>query len=180
MYSVKVPHKNFRQLVRNPEVFFDLTVHEFLKLLVEFKQIFEWQERVSKRDPNEETPTEEVMEFYTTFENIILAAWGELDDSGDHFRKGGVYDYRESSTHHAAMLMFLKDQEELNKMLNSLIPEGLQDLINATEENLARLAAQAKAGGDQMPAGLEDEVARIQRELDAAKARASGESGEQV
>ena len=171
MYTTKVPHKNYRGLTRNPEVTFDLSTHEFLKLLVEFKAIFDWQDRVSKRDPNEETPTEEVIDFYTTFETIILAAWGELDESGDHFRKGGVYDYRESSTHQEAMLMFLKDQEALNKMLEALMPKGLEDLMKATEDNLAKLAAQAKEGGDKMPVGLESEIERIRRELAEAEAR---------
>lgn len=172
MYTVKVPHKNYKGKPRNPEISFDLSVHEFLKLLVEFKRIFEWQEEVAKRDGTEETPTEEVVDFYTNFEEIILAAWGEMDDEGDHFRKGGVYDYRESSTHQEAMLMFLKDQQALNEMLQSLMPSGLEDLVKATEENLAALAKQAKAGGDKMPAGLESEVERIRRELAEAEARA--------
>jgi hypothetical protein len=176
MFTTTVPHKNHKGKPRNPEVSFDLSVHEFLKLLVEFKKIFEWQEAVSKRDGQEETPTEEVVDFYTNFEEIVLAAWGEMDAEGDHFRKGGVFDYRESSTHHAAMLMFLKDQEKLNKMLESLMPDGLEDLIKSTEENLAALAQKAKDSGDKMPAGLESEVERIKRDLAEAEARAAQSS----
>lgn len=174
MYTVKVPHKNYRGRPRNPEVSFDLSVHEFLKLLVEFKAVFDWQDEVSKRDPNMETPTEEVVEFYTNFEEIILAAWGEMDEDGDHFRKGGVYDYRESSTHQEAMLLFLKDQKALNEMLQALLPKGLEDLMKATEENLAALAQQAKESGDKLPPQLESEVERIRRELAEAEAREAG------
>ena len=175
MFSTTVPHKNYRGHTRTPTVTFDLSTHEFLKLLVEFKAIFDWQDRVAKRNPEEETPTEEVIEFYTTFEEIILASWGELDESGDHFRKGGVYDYRESSTHQEVMVMFLKDQDKLNKFLEKLMPEGLQDLMKATEANLAKLSEQAKAGGDKIPAGLENEVDRIRRELAEAEARSSAQ-----
>ena len=151
----------------------NLTTHEFLKLLVEFKAMFDWQDRLSNADPTAETPTEEVIEFYTNFEEIILEAWGELDETGDHFRKGGKYDYRESSTHHECMLMYLKDQAELNKMLESLMPEGLQDLIKTTEDNLEALAKQAKENDKVTPAML-SKIEQARAELAQAEAEAAG------
>lgn len=167
MYTKMVPHKNFAGKPRNQEVQFNLTEHEVLKLLVEFKAIFEWQEKVSKADPEAETPTEEVMEFYTNFETILLAAWGELSEDGDHFRKGGVYEFRESSLFHAAMKMFLEDVSEVNKLIDGLMPKGLQDLVKSVDKNVAELAK------NEDPAS-QAEVERLRRQLEAAEARSRG------
>ena len=168
MYEKVIEHKNFRGLQRAQPVQFNLTEHEVLKLLVEFKEIFAWQVRVGKRDPDAETDTGEVIEFYNNFEAILLAAWGELDESGDHFRKGGVYDFKESSVFHAAMALFLKDQGEANRLIDGLMPKGLKDLVQNTDANLAELAEKAKS--DPSGAASADVIARLQRELEAAKA----------
>jgi hypothetical protein len=170
MYTKVIPHKNFRGKTRNQEVNFNLTTHEVLKLLVEFKSIFDWQEAVEKRDPEAEPPTEEVIEFYTNFEEILLSAWGELDESGDHFFKGGRYEFKESSVFHAAMDLFLKDPSEVTKLVDGLMPEGLQDLVKASEANLAALAEQAKKDGDTMSPGLKRTVEDLERELAEARA----------
>lgn len=167
MYTKMIPFKNFRDKPRNKEVQFNLTVHETLKLLVEFQAIFKWQEELEKRDPEAETDTAEVIEFYNNFEDIILAAWGEMDESGDHFRKGGVYDFRESALFHHTMELFLKDQAELNRFLNAIMPEGLQDVVKAADANLAELA---KNGDNE---AVNAEVARLQAELRAAQAQGS-------
>lgn len=175
MYTKIVPHKNFRGKVRNQEVNFNLTEHEVLKLLVEFKAIFDWQEQVENRDPDAETPTEEVLEFYNNFEEILLAAWGELDESGDHFHKGGRYEFRESSVFHAAMKMFLEDQNEVNELINGLMPDGLKDLVKAADGRLAELASKSEDGND--PA-LQSEVAQLRAQLEAERARNSNSSSE--
>lgn len=170
MYTKTIPHKNFRGKPRNQEVQFNLTEHEVLKLLVEFKTIFDWQERIAARDKDAETPTEEVMEFYNNFEEILLTAWGELDESGDHFHKGGRYEFRESSVFHAAMKLFLEDQHEANLLINGLMPEGLQDLVKAADSNLAALAKESGEGS----AAVDAEVARLRAQL--AQAERSNES----
>lgn len=173
MYTKSIPHKNFRGLVRNQEVNFNLTEHEVLKLLVEFQAIFEWQERLEKRDPTAETDTAEVIEFYNNFEEILLSAWGELDASGDHFRKSGRYEFAESSVFHAAMKMFLSDQEEANKLLDGLMPtEGFKDIVKNADVNLAEIA---KNSEENSPA-LNAEIARLQAQLAAAQSATSTES----
>lgn len=170
MYTKVIPHKNFRGKVRNQEVNFNLTEHEVLKLLVEFKAIFDWQEQVEARDPDAETPTEEVLEFYNNFEEILLAAWGELDESGDHFHKGGRYEFRESSVFHAAMKMFLEDLNEVNELINGLMPEGLKDLVKAADGRLAELANKSEDGKDPV---LQSEVEQLRAQLEAERARNS-------
>lgn len=169
MYTKVIPHKNFRGKPRNQEVNFNLTEHEVLKLLVEFKAIFDWQEAVEKRDPDADVPSEEVIEFYTNFEEILLTAWGELDESGDHFFKGGRYEFRESSLFHAAMNMFLKEPAEVTKLIDGLMPEGLQDLVKASETNIAALAEQAKNDGDTMSPAMQKTVADLERQLEEAR-----------
>lgn len=170
MYIKNIPHKNFKDQVRNQEVQFNLTEHEVLKLLVEFKEIFDWQERLKGRDPDAETDTAEVIEFYNNFETILLAAWGELDESGDHFKKGGVYEFRESSVFHAAMKLFLEDQAEANRLIDGLMPKGLKDLVQKADGNLAELAEKAK--NDESGSGTAEMIARLQRELEEARAKA--------
>jgi hypothetical protein len=162
MYTKMIPHKNFRDKPRNQEVQFNLTEHEVLKLLVEFKAIFDWQERLEAKDPDAETDTAEVIEFYNNFEDILLAAWGELDESGDHFKKGGVYEFRESSVFHAAMKLFLEDQAEANKLIDGLMPAGLKDLVKAADPNLAELAKGAESSNN--PALLA-EVERLRAQV---------------
>lgn len=168
MYSKVIEHENFKGLKRFQEVQFNLTEHEVLKLLVEFKEIFDWQERLKGRNPEEETDTVEVIAFYNNFEAILLAAWGELDADGDHFRKGGVYDFRESSVFHAGMALFLKDQAESNRLIDGLMPSGLKDLVQSTDANLAELAEQAKNSDN----GNAELIARLQADLAAAKTTA--------
>jgi hypothetical protein len=97
MYTKSVPHKNFLGKPRTQTVNFNLTTHEFFKLLVEFKAIFDWQERLRDADPDEVTDTAEVIAYYTNFEEILLAAYGVPDESGDHFHKAGRYDFAEST-----------------------------------------------------------------------------------
>jgi hypothetical protein len=174
MYTKVIPHKNFKGKPRNQEVQFNLTEHEVLKLLVEFKEIFDWQEQVSKRDPEGEIDTAEVIDFYNNFEAILLAAWGELDESGDHFKKGGVYEFKESSVFHAAMKLFLEDQAEANRLIDGLMPKGLQDMVKKAGGNLEELAEKAK--NDETGAGSADLIARLMRERDEALAKLPADS----
>lgn len=142
MYRKIVPHKNFTGVIRNnQEVQFNLTTHEFFKLLVEFKAIFDWMEGLSTRDPDGVTDTREVIEYYDNLEQIILAAWGELDETGDHFRKAGRFEFAESSLFHATMEMLVADPNEAEKMINGLMPEGLADLIKKLDANAVALIA---------------------------------------
>lgn len=175
MYIKVIPHSNFKGLHREQEVQFNLTEHEVLKLLVEFKEIFDWQERLEKRDPDGELDTVEVIDFYNNFETILLAAWGEVDENGDHFRKGGMYDFRESSVFHAGMKLFLEDQAEANRLIDGLMPKGLKDLVQKAEVNLQELADKAKNSedGSASSAAL---VASLQAQLAAAQAKGEVDS----
>ena len=163
MYTKVIPHKNFKDQVRNQTVHFNLTEHEFFKLLVEFKAIFDWQDRLSKMDDPDGVPdTAEVIHYYTNLEEILLSAWGELDESGDHFRKAGRYEFAESSLFHAAMKMFVEDPAEANKLVEGLMPPGLKDMLEKMDANTI-----AAISNPETPEDLRKEIERL-RALEAS------------
>lgn len=164
MYTKTIPHKNFRDKPRNQEVNFNLTEHEVLKLLVEFQAIFDWQDKLKKQDDDRPTDTEEVIEFYNNFEEVLLTAWGELSENGDHFRKGGRYDFAESSLFHATMKHFLQNPSEVNELLDGLMPKDMQDIVKAADANLAALAKK-----DGLEPSEKAELERLRAELSAAQ-----------
>lgn len=139
MYTKSIPHTNFRGKPRTQDVSFNLTEHEVFKLLVEFQAIFEWQKTIDTAEERE-LDTLEVIRFYNNLEEILLSAYGELDESGDHFHKSGRYEFAESSKFHACMKMFVEDPSEANKLIDGLMPKGLQEMVKKADQNLAALA----------------------------------------
>lgn len=140
MYSKKVAYKDFRDNPRNEVVHFNLTEREVFKLMVEFKAIFEWQETIKDR-AEEETPTEEVVEFYNNFEEILLAAYGVPSADGRYFDKSDRYKFEESALFNAAMLEFVQDPSETSKLIDGLMPKGLQEVVKNADDNLAQMAS---------------------------------------
>jgi hypothetical protein len=115
MYTKQIPHKNFLGKVRNQTVHFNLTTHEFFKLLVEFKAIFDWQDRLEKEnDPDAVTDTREIVAYYNNFEEILLSA---------------------------CMEMFVQDPEETSKLVEAMVPEGLAELIKKLDANAVAMIA---------------------------------------
>lgn len=154
MYIKKIEFLDFFGKKREQEVHFNLTSHEVFKLLVEFQAIFEWTEKMKDRDPDGVTDTAEVLEFYNNVEDIILAAWGQPDPDGLHFRKGGVYDFKESALFHKCMQLFVEDPAEANKLVDGLMPKDLQEIVKRADANLAELAKSGDAP-DELQARLD-------------------------
>jgi hypothetical protein len=168
MYTKQIPHKNFLGKVRNQTVHFNLTTHEFFKLLVEFKAIFDWQDRLEKEnDPDAVTDTREIVAYYNNFEEILLSAYGEPDESGDHFRKAGRYDFAESSLFHACMEMFVQDPEETSKLVEAMVPEGLAELIKKLDANAVAMIA-----NEETPEAMKRELERLRAQEAAREAQA--------
>lgn len=145
MYIKKIEFNDFFGKKREQEVHFNLTSHEVFKLLVEFQAIFEWTEKMKDRDPDGKTDTAEVIEFYNNVEEIILAAWGQPDPDGLHFRKGGVYDFKESALFHKCMQLFVEDPKQANELVDGLMPKDLQEIVKRADANLAELAKSGEA-----------------------------------
>ena len=116
MYTKKIPFKDFKGNPRTIEVNYNLTETEVIKLFREFQAVFEWRE--SLRGEERILTSEEVADFYTSFEEILLSAYGEPSDDGLYFRKGNRFDFEESALHNAAMVMFLTEPAETMKLVD--------------------------------------------------------------
>lgn len=163
MYTKTIPYKDFKDNARNETVHFNLTEREVFKLLVEFKTVFEWHESI--KGPERTLESEEVVEFYSAFEDILLAAWGVPSDDGKHFRKGGRYDFEESALFNACMVFFVEDPRETNKMLEDLMPSGLEEMIKKADENTLRAISETK--DEDVRAELERLRAQVNRQESA-------------
>lgn len=145
MYTKLVEFNDFFGKKRKQEVHFNLTSHEVFKLLPEFQALFAWTEKVGIQDPDSATETSEVIEFYNYVEEILLAAWGVPDADGLHFRKGGVYDFKESAQFHELMAQFVANPGEANRLVDGLMPKDLQEIVKTADANLAELAKSGEA-----------------------------------
>lgn len=165
MYSKLAEFDDFFGKKRKQEVHFNLTTHEVFKLLVEFQAIFAWTEKMENADPDGVTDTSEVIEFYNYIEQILLEAWGVPDADGLHFRKGGVYDFKESALFHSCMETFVSNPSEAQKLVDGLMPKNLQEVVKTADANLAALAKSGEAP-DVLQAKIDQLLAeKAEREL---------------
>lgn len=142
MYTKVIPFKDFKGKPRNETVHFNLSEREVFKLLPELKGMFEWLDS-NREQEQRDLGVEEVRDFYTNFEAIMLEAWGELSEDGLYFRKSARYDFEESALFNATMFMFVKEPEQTVKLLEGIIPEGLADMVkNATPDQLTAVSGQ--------------------------------------
>jgi hypothetical protein len=128
-------------------------------MLPELQAIFEWIESNKEGDPRM-LDVNEVRDFYTSFEGVLLSAWGEMSEDGLHFRKGGKYEFEESALFNACMLKFVTDPNEAVKLLEGLLPKELFDMVkNADADTLA------KATGEKVDA-QQAEIDRLRKEIE--------------
>jgi hypothetical protein len=145
---------------RNIKVSFNLDAREVFKMLPELKSVFEWLESNKKADPRD-LSVEEVSAFYTSFEGILLEAWGEMSEDGLHFRKGGKYEFEESALFNACMVMFVTKPEETAKLLDGILPPEMFELVKNADDTQIAAATDAKVNAQ------EAEIARLRAELEA-------------
>lgn len=157
MYTKQIPFKDFLGNPRNETVHFNLTETEVFKLLVEFKAIFEWRD--SLKGDVRELETEQVVEFYNSFENILLEAYGVPSPDGMYFRKGGRYDFEESALFNACMVEFVTNPEETTKLVDGLMPKDMENLVRKADDSLAEAA---KNSSDEQ---LKAELNRLRAQL---------------
>lgn len=135
MYTVKVPYKNYKKQPQNKEVTFNLEVHEIAGLFVEFKAVSDWLESNKSGEVRILDP-QEVVTFYGAIKTIMLEAWGQLSEDGEHFRKSGRYDFEESKLFAACMDLFITDPSEAVKLFDGLLPENMVAMVEKTSSNL--------------------------------------------
>lgn len=131
----KIPYKNYKQEPKNGRITLNLDEREVFKLLVQFKRMMDWIEGLDQSRVME-LPTEEVVAFYDDLETVLLASWGEMSADGEHFRKSGRYEFEESALFNAVMLMFVTDTVEAQKMINDLLPKGMEERVKTAQDNL--------------------------------------------
>ena len=164
MYTKQIPFKDFFDKPHNEPVYFNLTEREVLKLLGEFQTVFKWRE--SLQGPKRELSTEEVVEFYTAFEEILLSAYGKPSDDGLHFRKAGRYEFEESALFNACMIMFVTEPAETGKLIDGIMPKDMEELARKADANLAKAAAES---GDE---DLKKEIEQLRAQLKQQEAPA--------
>lgn len=162
MYTKKVPFKDFNGTPRNQEVHFNLTEREFFKLLGEFQTVFEWRDSL-KKGPERELATEEVVGFYNAFEEILLSAWGVPSEDGLYFRKTGRYDFEESALFSACMVEFVTNPEETGRLIEGIMPKGLDGIVEKADQNLIEMGKNSK------DEDLKAEIERLRAQLDGKK-----------
>ena len=164
MYTLKVPFKDYRGLKRTQEVSFNLDAREVFKMLPQLKSVFEWLESNETTEPRNLT-TEEVTEFYNDFEEILLAAWGEMSEDGLYFKKAGKYEFEESALFNACMVMFVTEPEKTGKLINGIMPPELFEMVQKADSSDISAVAEANASSQAL------EIEKLRAQLAAKDAQ---------
>ena len=164
-YSLRVPYKNFKGDPRTATVHFNLTEREIFKLQSEFNMMFTWRDEL-QGDPRDLDP-QEVIPYFTAFEEVLLTAWGEPSGDGEHFRKGGRYDFEESALFNATLMMFVKDPALVVKFLEEIVPKDIEETLKQQAENIKKLedANPEAASGGQSSAEMQAEIERLRAQI---------------
>lgn len=167
MYSVDVPYKNLFNKPRNGTVYLNLYEREVFKLLLELKTLFDWIAQREKADPNAEVDTLEVVEFYNNFEEVVLSAYGKPVNDGEGFDKSGRYDFENSALFNGLMIMCLKDPSQTGKLLAGIMPEGLEEIVKAVDDNTAAALKSADT-----PEEIKAQIEKLRAQLPATESSA--------
>lgn len=159
MYEQVIPFKDYKNNPRNMKVQLNLDEREIFKLFPEFQRVLSWRDSLMGEDIRELSP-EEVRDFYNDLEEILLAAWGELSEDGLNFVKTDKYKFESSALFNALMVMFVTDQAAANKMIDALLPKGLQDLITKQKDNLEKAASNPET-----PEAIQARIRELQAQL---------------
>lgn len=159
MYTKQIPFKDFFDKPKNATVHFNLTETEVFKLLREFQLVFNWRESMAGQELRE-LDTGEVIEFYTAFEEILLSAYGTPSADGLYFDKTDRYKFESSALFAATMVMFVTEPEETGKLIDGIMPKGLEDMVKKADANLAELAKKEGTSTD-----VQRQIAELQAKL---------------
>lgn len=147
MYAKSIPYTNFNGKPGNRTVHFNLTAPQVFKLVKEFNLIFRWRD--SLEGPERNLDTDEVLDFYNAFEEILLSAYGIPSQDGESFDHADRYEFEKTALFAAAMMYFLQDPDEANKLIDGLMPKDLQAAVEKAGENLDKVIENPKTPDDQ-------------------------------
>lgn len=165
MYKLTVPFKDYNNKPRNMPVSFNLDAREVFRMLPELKAVFDWLDSNKESDPRDLT-VEEVRDFYTSFENILLEAYGEMSEDGLHFRKGAKFEFEESALFNACMVKFVTEPQETVKLLEGILPQDLFDMVKNADAGQLAEATAAKVSEQ------EAEIAKLRAQLGSGTGQA--------
>lgn len=174
MYTKQVPFKDFRDNPRNQTVSFNLTESEVFELIPEFQRVFKWRESIDVPEIIELDP-EEVRDFYKDFKEILLTAYGVPSDDGQHFRKSGRYEFEESALFNACMMLFVTEPEETGKLIDGIMPKGMEDLVKKADANLAKLEKSPDTEDK-----LRREIAELRQQVESSNTSTNGDTQPQA
>lgn len=164
MYEQTIQYKNYLGKLKNGTAYFNLDAREVMGMLPQLMTVFQWLDS-NKDEPGDEPrslTTQEVSEFYTDLEELLLQGWGEMSEDGELFRKSGKYDFQESALFNGVMMHFLFKPEEGIKLLEGMLPTEFFEQLKAM--NPEQMAAAVEGRADD-----KGEIARLKAELAAAK-----------
>lgn len=165
MYTKMVPFKDYNGKPRNMEVNFLLETRDVYKILKELNGIFEWRD--SLEGEVRELSTEEVTEFFNNFETVLLAAWGKPSEDGLEFDRVERYRFEQSKLFSACMDMFLSDIGEVSKMLQEIMPKGMEDMVRKQAASLEKMQSELKP--DASPEDrekIEKQIAELRKQIE--------------
>lgn len=162
MYTKSVPFKDLNKKPRNVTLTFHLFEREVFKLLVELKYLIDWAERAQREDLRTLDPAE-VVELYNNFEEVVLSAYGTPIDDGQGFDHDGRFAFEKTAAFNAFMVMCVKDPSEVGKFVQAILPEGMEDLVKAADENMLKQAEEADN------ATLRAQIEELRGQLNAGK-----------
>jgi hypothetical protein len=165
LYTKKVPYKDLYDKPQNDTIYFHLFEREVFKLMAELQAVFTFIEKRQQEEEFRTLATDEMIEFYNNFENIVLAAYGTPVNDGLGFDHSDRYKFEDSACFNAYMVMCLTDPNETAQLINGIIPDGLEDIIRTADENLIKAAKEADSETTQA------EIASLRAQLAEATAR---------
>lgn len=168
MYTKQIPFKDLNEKPRNLTVHFNLFEREVFKLMGEFQTVFGYIDRWQKEKSKRIVDTEDVLEFYNAFEEIVLSSYGTPADDGLRFDHSGRYEFEDSACFNAFMMMCVSDPNETTMLVNGIMPDGLEEMVRQADENLI------KAGKEATDEDAKAEIERLRAELAAARTSTDG------
>jgi hypothetical protein len=160
LYTKKLAFKDFKDRPQNMVLHFNLTERQVFTLLVEFQAIMRWRDEIMA-DPEGQTPTEEVVEFYNNLETILLESYGKPSDDGLYFDHPDQFRFKDSAMFNEIMVQFVSDPTQATELLDGLLPKGLQDMVKKADANIAELAKNPNTDSE-LRAELERLRARVE------------------
>lgn len=158
MYKLNVSYTDYKGTAKRADVTFNLDGREVFKMLPELKSLFEWIEANREEEPRE-LDIEEVRTFYNNLEGVILEAYGEMSEDGQHFRKAGRFEFEESAAFNACMMLFVNAPKEAVLLLEGIMPKELMDRVKNADAN------QVAEVSDSRIAEMDSEIRRLKAQI---------------